>query len=86
MLRPRHMQEVGSLSIHQKKLLVIDDDDLITDLVIEAASQLDIAGTAVHSFDDFKLALTRLEPDLILLDLVMPQVDGIQILRFLAER
>jgi EAL domain-containing protein (putative c-di-GMP-specific phosphodiesterase class I) len=72
------------LSAAPKKLIVIDDDDLITELVIEAAQQVGFAGEAANDFETFKEILSRFQPDLILIDLVMPQVDGIQVMRYLA--
>ena len=74
------------MSTDSKKLVVIDDDDLITELVIEAAQQVGFAGEAANNFETFKEILSRFQPDLILIDLVMPQVDGIQVLRYLAEQ
>ena len=72
------------MSTGPKKLIVIDDDDLITELVIEAAQQVGFLGEAANDFEKFKEILSRFQPDLILIDLVMPQVDGIQVLRYLA--
>jgi len=74
------------LSNSPKKLVVIDDDDLITELVIEAAQQVGFMGAAANDFETFKEILGRIQPDLILIDLVMPQVDGIQVLRYLASQ
>ncbi len=67
-------------------MIVIDDDDLVAQLVIEAASQVGFAGVAAYDFETFQRALAQQEPDLILIDLVLPNVDGIQILRFLADQ
>jgi CheY-like chemotaxis protein len=46
-------------------------------------------GYQVRNTDDaagFKQAYASWAPDIVILDLVMPQVDGIELLRFLAER
>ena len=74
------------MSNSPKKLVVIDDDDLITELVIEAAQQVGFLGESANDFETFKEIMGRIQPDLILIDLVMPQVDGIQVLRHLASQ
>jgi EAL domain-containing protein (putative c-di-GMP-specific phosphodiesterase class I) len=72
------------LNSEPKKLVVLDDDDLITELVVEAAQQVGIVAEAANEFETFKNIMARSQPDLILIDLVMPGVDGIQVLRYLA--
>jgi two-component system, OmpR family, response regulator len=68
---------------HQRgqRVLVVDDDDYIRELV---ASALRFAGFAVDVCDDGSSTLEHVEtfaPDLILLDIMMPKVDGIEACR-----
>lgn len=70
----------------EKTLVVIDDDDLVGQLVVEAARQVGFEAQAVQDFEAFRTRVEADEPDLMLLDLVLPNVDGIQVLRFLADR
>jgi len=66
------------------KVLVIDDDLDFGELIVAAATAIGISCNAASNAKDFFDAL-RFEPTLILLDLVMPGTDGIELLRRLAE-
>jgi len=70
----------------QRKILIIEDDTELTDVI---ARKLENAGFAILSTTD-GLEGVRLvdseELDLILLDLTLPDVDGIDVLRHLRQR
>jgi EAL domain-containing protein (putative c-di-GMP-specific phosphodiesterase class I) len=72
--------------VGDKTLVVIDDDDLVGQLVVEAAQQVGFAASAVQDFEALKQQVDTSEPDVMVLDLVLPNVDGIQVLRYLADR
>jgi DNA-binding response OmpR family regulator len=64
----------------QKKILVIDDESSITKIVDKIASDLGFIVRTLNNpmagfdtFDEFK-------PDILILDLMMPDIDGIDIL------
>lgn len=66
------------------RLLVIDDDPEVCEFLEDAAGPLDVEVRSVsdpHEVDD---VYRTFQPAVIVLDLVMPERDGIQILRFLA--
>ena len=67
-------------------LLAIDDDPHMGDIVRAIAREAGFAATVTAQATAFKQALTELQPDVIVLDLQMPGVDGVQMLRYLADQ
>ena len=68
-----------------KKILVVDDEVKIVQLVRD---YLERAGFSVHSAQDGKSALSLVhsfQPDLIVLDLGLPQMDGLDVTRELRK-
>lgn len=64
-------------------ILLVEDDDMIRGMYTEKFSR---AGYTIEAAEDGELALKTLEnvsPDLILLDIVMPNMDGFQVLKHL---
>ena len=73
------MSEAPDLSV--PKILVVDDDHEILKLI---AMLLRRIGAEAWVFEDGESALQRLnqtKPDLIILDLMLPDIDGLQILQ-----
>ncbi|MCU1246452.1 MAG: multi-sensor signal transduction histidine kinase [Acidobacteria bacterium] len=67
------------------KALVVDDDDPIRTMLVKVVERLDID---VDSARDGAEAIERLDSDgydVILLDLMMPRVDGFAVLRHIEE-
>ena len=67
----------------KQKILVVDDEE---DLVIALSARLKATGYEVMVARDGLEALTKartLEPDLILLDLMLPKMDGYKVARLL---
>lgn len=64
-----------------RKILVVDDEDAIVSLV---KKYLQAEGFAVEGARDGREALTKIadeEPDLVLLDVMLPGIDGLDVLR-----
>src|SRR5262245_33878247 len=64
-----------------QRILVVEDDRSIADMVVK---NLDAAGYECHSCYDGGLALAEFErwtPDLVVLDLGLPGLDGLQVTR-----
>jgi two-component system response regulator ResD len=67
-------------------VLVVDDEPTIVEIV---ARYMERAGYETHQAPDGPKALTaaaEFEPDLVVLDLMLPGIDGIEVLRQLRER
>ncbi|MGL5838589.1 MAG: response regulator [Sphingorhabdus sp.] len=67
-------------------LLVVDDDELVSEML---AAMLALEGYAVATAENGAVGLDMLACrrfDLVLLDLVMPHMDGIRFLRLLPDR
>jgi len=69
-------------------ILLIDDHPLLRRGIrqlVDMEDDLEVVGEANNAAEGIRLA-TELEPDLILLDLNMPEIDGIEALKKLRER
>lgn len=76
------------MSEHPASILLIDDHPLLRQGIkqlIEMEADMEVVGEASNSADGVAKALA-LEPDLILLDLNMPEVNGIETLRILRQQ
>ncbi|MGB1548028.1 MAG: response regulator [Alphaproteobacteria bacterium] len=67
-----------------KRLLVIDDEQEICDLIRDVAEGEGFEVYSTVSPVEFKTAYKSFKPTLVILDLVMPETDGIECLRYLA--
>jgi DNA-binding response OmpR family regulator len=73
-------------SMGPTRVLVVDDEPMVREVL---ARYLSKEGFAVDVAEDGERALQRLadtEPDLVLLDLMLPKVDGYEVFRQLRER
>ncbi len=77
---PTESQTAG----HSCQVLVVDDDPSVARILTRVARDLGFEATAVIEPDQVVASAERLAPDLILLDLSMPGLDGVEILRALA--
>ena len=68
----------------KKRLVVLDDDKSVADFVCTVAEIVGFDATSVHDSQSFFRILDS-SPDVIVLDLVMPEIDGVQVIRQLAE-
>jgi len=70
----------------QNRLLIIDDEPEIRAYFRDIAEEMGFVVEECSDFDSFDLAYAALEPTVILLDLSMPDHDGIEFLRELGRR
>ena len=71
----------------QPRLLLIDDEPALADFLASAARASAGLEPAITSNDDeFREQFLARAPDMVALDLGMPGMDGVELLRFLAEQ
>jgi PAS domain S-box-containing protein len=81
------MESAGRLSyVSGGPVLVVDDDTVSRHVLIQALANADLPHVAVGSGSEALEQLERVQPSIVLLDLVMPPPDGYQILRILRAR
>src|ERR1700733_12860442 len=68
-----------------KRLLVVDDEASICDFVRQVAEGMGFIVVTAVTHDQFQSSYAEFQPTAILLDLVMPDVDGIALLGILAD-
>ncbi len=69
-----------------KRLLVIDDEPGFCNFVREVAEGAGYDVTIATGADEFRYAYEQQEPSVVVVDVVMPDVDGIELVNWLGER
>ena len=67
-----------------KRLLAIDDEPDFMEIVRTVAEELGYEVKITDKADQFAEVYETLDPDVIVLDLVMPEVDGVELAQWLA--
>ncbi len=70
----------------QQRLLVLDDEPEFCEYVRKVAEQEDYIVETIQDSRDFQERYDAFNPTLIVLDLVMPNMDGIEIIRWLSSK
>ena len=68
------------------RLLIIDDEEDICDLIAEIGTRRGLDARTTCSAENVPQILTSFTPDVIMLDLMMPGIDGVELLRLLSEK
>lgn len=69
-----------------RRMLVIDDEPMIARFIAHAAQSHGYETVMTISADAFRRDYDDSDPDVVVVDLAMPGGDGVELLRFLAER
>lgn len=69
----------------EQRLLVMDDEPDFSDYVRQVGEGLDYDVTVINQSTKFKAAYESVKPTVIVLDIVMPDIDGIELIEWLAE-
>jgi EAL domain-containing protein (putative c-di-GMP-specific phosphodiesterase class I)/ActR/RegA family two-component response regulator len=67
------------------RLLVIDDEEDICDIIAELAGRRGLEVKTLSNTEGVEAILKAFDPDFVMLDLMMPGTDGVELLRLLAE-
>ena len=70
----------------QPRLLLIDDEPALADFLADAAEKCGFDPVVTGRDDQFRDEFLARRPDIVALDLGMPGMDGVELLRFLAEQ
>ncbi len=68
------------------RLLLIDDEPALADFIASAAGGCGFAPVVTSDDGQFREEFLAERPDMVALDLGMPGMDGVELLRFLAEQ
>ena len=67
---------------HPKSIMIVDDDEFVRDILTAAIESVDgFSVASFHSGIEAMREIVRLSPRLILLDLLLPDMDGLDLIR-----
>ena len=70
----------------QPRLLLIDDEPALAEFLADAARECGFEPVVTSDDTEFRETFSSQPPDMVALDLGMPGMDGVELLRFLAEQ
>jgi DNA-binding response OmpR family regulator len=70
----------------QPRLLLIDDEPALADFLASAAEESGFEPVITERDEEFREAFLANRPQMVALDLGMPGMDGVELLRFLADQ
>jgi DNA-binding response OmpR family regulator len=70
----------------QPRLLLIDDEPSLAEFLASAASESGFEPVITARDDEFRDAFLERRPEMVALDLGMPGMDGVELIRFLTEQ
>lgn len=70
----------------QPRLLLIDDEPSLAEFLASAAQESGFDPVITGRDDEFRESFLQRTPDMVALDLGMPGMDGVELIRFLADQ
>ena len=67
------------------RLLLIDDEEVLAEFLATAAADSGFEPVMTQRDEEFRAAFLAERPDMVALDLGMPGMDGVELIRFLAN-
>jgi DNA-binding response OmpR family regulator len=74
------------MGMPQPRLLLIDDEPALADFLASAAEESGFEPVITERDEEFREAFLANRPQMVALDLGMPGMDGVELLRFLADQ
>jgi DNA-binding response OmpR family regulator len=74
------------IDLAQPRLLLIDDEPALADFLANAARECGFEPVITSNDTEFRETFLAQQPSMVALDLGMPGMDGVELLRFLAEQ
>ncbi len=68
------------------RILAVDDDKVFRDFLAAVLGKTDHRWVITSDVGEFKHAYNELDPTVVLLDMVMPETDGFDLMRWLMEQ
>jgi len=68
------------------RLLLIDDEPALADFLASAAKESGFKPVITANDEEFRAAFLKRTPEMVALDLGMPGMDGVELIRFLADQ
>ncbi len=68
----------------ERRMLVIDDEPDIAEFIGQVGEGLGYDVRVTSDVESFKAAFDGYSPDVVVLDVVMPEIDGIELVKYLA--
>src|SRR5690348_4111103 len=84
MMRSRVEERGGRME--QPRLLLIDDEPALAEFLANAARETGFDAIVTANDAEFREQFVAIQPEMVALDLGMPGMDGVELLRFLAEQ
>jgi len=85
-VHPRAVGGGEEIDLAQPRLLLIDDEPALADFLADAARECGFEPVITSDDSEFRETFVADRPHMVALDLGMPGMDGVQLLRFLAEQ
>lgn len=70
----------------KRNLLIVDDEREFCEFVRKVASELNFNVSVTCRAKEFQECYESVHPDVVVLDVVMPDTDGVELVQWLAER
>jgi CheY-like chemotaxis protein len=73
--------------MHKKRILIAEDDNFLAETIHSTlAEHTEVEVLAVHNGEEAIESIDAKQPDVLLLDLLMPKVDGFAVMKYVQQK